>query len=175
MNFSGNNARYYLNLNGHKLSDVYVDMPFNNILTLAYDSSISKASDYTGSILQTLGGIIQTGIGVASIASGAGASIGAIQLGQGVGQIASGISGIESISTAHQTGSYSTIGGASWNISEIENARSILLYQYYPQIDRANFNAKYGLPSNTVETLSSLGTGYAQTQACKLLQRGFPK
>lgn len=57
-NPSGMNFRYFLRVNGTTYFDTYTDIPFQNMLTIAYDQSVSRLSDYVAAVTGGLGQVL---------------------------------------------------------------------------------------------------------------------
>ena len=187
-NPEGHAFRYYLRINEHTYSDNYVDMPMANLLTMAYDSSVSRASDYVGSALgviaglamvgSILGGVAGAGAGLstanlwglgseASAAVSAAAKSAAFPLAMAGTNIASAAGGIAQTTAQHQQGTYSTIGGTGWSIDKAQNTMSRVIITYFQQPELQTFQSMYGKPDYHMRNLSTL-TGYVLTAGARL-------
>ena len=159
VNATGGTVTAYLNVNGVIHKDYKVVTQLREQALLPFDSSIALWTDYSSSVLSTIGGLVSTAAGVFSqnymLVAG------------GVAAMAGGASKIAEVEMAHEYGGYSIVGSlGGYDDFQVNLKNSFLTMLIQEQTPNNDYQARFGKPMSAVKNLSTL-TGYIRTERCE--------
>lgn len=159
VNYTGGTVTAFLEINGVVHKDYKVVAQLREQALLPFDSSVALWTDYTGSVLSTIGGGVSTGVGIATANP--------LAIYGGIAAMTSGVSGIVQTQTSHELGGYSIIGSlGGYDDFQLNVKNSFITFLIQEPIVNNNYQSLFGKPQNKIKNISTL-TGYIRTQKCK--------